>query len=161
MKNLKKTLAATAILSVMVTFGAMAQTSSDSTQMKHPHHMKPGGGKMMANLSEDQKAMMKSNREMAKSDMDAFRATQTADQKKIMEDKSLDPKARREALEKTLTADQKAMWQKNQQARKEREEKFRATLTPEQKEAMKKKGHEMMKERRGPKPTPTSNSGNN
>lgn len=147
MKNLKKALAATAILSMMVTFGAMAQTSSDSTQMKHAHHMKTGG-KMMSNLSEDQKAMMKSNREMAKSDMNAFRATLTADQKKIMEDKSLDPKARREALEKTLTANQKAMWQKNQRARKEREEKFRATLTPEQKAEMKKMGHQM-KERRG------------
>lgn len=160
MKNLRKTLAATAILSMMVTFGAMAQTSSDSAQMKHPHHMMKPGGKMMTNLSEDQRAMMKTNREQAKSEMDAFRATLTPDQKKIMEDKSLDPKARREALEKTFTADQKAMWQKNQQARKEREEKFRATLTPQQKESMKKMGQKM-KERRDTKLAPTSNSGNN
>lgn len=153
MKNLKKTLAATALLSMMVTFGAIAQTSSDSTQTKHPHHMKPRG-KMMSNLSEDQRAMMKSNREMDKSDMDAFRATLTPDQKKIMEDKSLDPKARKEALDKTLTADQKALMKKNQEARKERQEKFKATLTPEQKEAMKKMG-EKMKERRGPKPAPS------
>ncbi|MBD3749465.1 MAG: hypothetical protein IE931_08210 [Sphingobacteriales bacterium] len=157
MKNLRKTLATTAILSMMVTFGAMAQSSSDSTQMKHPHQMK-AGGKMMAKLSEDQKAMMKANREMAKSDMEAFKATLTADQKKIMEDKSLNPKERIKALEKTLNADQKAMWKKNQEVRKEREEKFRATLTPEQKEAMKEKGHQMMKARRGSKPTPASNS---
>lgn len=140
MKKIVKTIALLSLLIPAVTIGAKAQ-SADS--VKHEHHF----GAFKKILTEDQKAMLKANRQKQKAAHEAFKATLTADQKAILHDKSLDRKDKKAKLEATLTPDQKQMMANNKATRQADRKAFMATLSDAQKAQLK----EVFKGRHGGK----------
>lgn len=102
---------------------------------------KKGKAKSEMNLSDDQKAMMKANREKEMASREALRATFTAEQKAIMANKELAPEQRRQALKESYTEAQKEMIKNNAAEMEASRETLKNSLTEEQKANMPKMGH--------------------
>jgi hypothetical protein len=139
MKKLIRSISLVALLAA-TTAGAMAQTvaRADSNKVYGHHH---GGGKALAglksNLTPDQEAMLKQNREKQKTAHEAFEATLTADQKAILQDKSLHGRDKMEKFRSSLTVDQQKLMAANRETSQANRKAFMATLTDAQKAQLK------------------------
>jgi Skp family chaperone for outer membrane proteins len=153
MKKLIQKISMAGMLLLAVSMSSQAQ---EGPKRKGPQGGGPGrpdapGREMVANMTEEQKAMVKANMEQQKADREALRATFTEEQKAIMADQSKDMLEKRKALEASYTAAQKELVAKQREKAKAMREKLEATYTAEQKAEMQErraKMGEMMRERR-------------
>lgn len=135
MKKLVKGL----VLSTALVLGLSISSNAQETGKRDFKGERPA-----LNLTEAQKAQMKSMREQEKANRDKFEATLSDEQKAIMKDKTINPKEKKEKLAGMFTAEQKKMMEANRAEAKKRRDEFSKTLSPEQKAEF-----EKMKDRRG------------
>ena len=87
-------------------------------------------------LTADQKALLQSQRDLAHSNKESFKASLTAEQLAIVENKDLDRKAKHAALAATFTDAKKSILKENRENVKTLREDFKKTLTDEQRQQL-------------------------
>jgi hypothetical protein len=145
---MKKLIQKISMVGMLVLAVAMSAQAQEGPKRKGQQGGGPGraaapGREMLANMTEEQKALAKANMEQQKADREALRATFTEEQKAIMADQGKDMLEKRKALEASYSAEQKELVAKQREKAKAMREKLEATYTEEQKAAMKGRRAEM------------------
>jgi len=144
MKNMLKIIAIGAFTFMISSGVSLAQnptTPPTGTEM-------PNAGKMNKNLTDEQKAMIKTAQEARKASRDEFKLTLTDEQKAILANKEITAQQRHDLFKASMTSAQLAMQEANKAAQEAFKDAMKASLTDEQKmkrQDMKEKNQERMK----------------
>ncbi len=143
MKNLFKKTTIVAVCTIAFCLNSFAQTAPDTG--------KTNVNLESLNLSNEQKALFKANKEKREATHKEFKATLTAEQKAIMLDKSLTKEEKRKKLAAGLSPEQIQLRENNKNIAKENRKEFMQTLTPEQKKVLKTKNQNWRDKRKANK----------
>lgn len=143
MKKLLKKATLVVVSTIAFSLNSFAQTSPDTS--------KTDISTKTLNLTPNQKALFKANKEKREAARKQFKATLTAEQKLIMADKSLTKDEKRNKLAATLSPEQNQMRENNKTMAKENRNELLKTLTPEQKKAFKSKNQDWKAKRKANK----------
>ncbi len=136
-----------ATLVVVATFAFSLNSFAQTT----PETPKTDVNTETLNLSPNQKALFKANKEKREAAHKQFKATLTAEQKAIMVDKSLTKEEKRNKLAAALSPEQIQMRENNKTIAKENRKELIKTLSLEQKKALKSKNQNWKAKRKANK----------
>lgn len=102
---------------------------------------------LISTLTTEQKRLLQEQRDVMKSNREAFKASLTAEQLAILKDQSLNKEQQRAALVATFTETQKALLNDNKEKVRSLKEEFRTTITKEQRQQLRPQNENKIREK--------------